>query len=205
MFLALSPIFWPWVVTIYVFPLHLRCGVLLTITGKRLISVLLFSSPSFSVRLSSICYRSGILVPCCVVVSCGVICYFSQYWSFFFFRFWLRLETTSCWVGSEFSCHWCCFPRRWFAVNGLCSSWFSSSGFWWSDFYALFHSSRMALRFVDFILSLFVSLFSHLVAPFIVDHVSCGFLFRHICYSRFGSVFLCACFVCLEGCLWSQA
>ena len=117
MFLALSPIFWPWVVTIYVFPLHLRCGVLLTITGKRLISVLLFSSPSFSVRLSGICYRSDILVPCCVVVSCGVICYFSQYWSFFFFRFWLRLETTSRWVGSEFSCHWCCFPRRWFAID----------------------------------------------------------------------------------------
>ena len=42
----------------------------------------------------------------------------------FFLRFWLKLETTSRWVGSEFSFHWCCFPRRWFAVNSLCSSWF---------------------------------------------------------------------------------
>ena len=43
----------------------------------------------------------------------------------FFLRFWLRLETTYRWVGSEFSCHWCCFPRCWFGVNSLCSSWFS--------------------------------------------------------------------------------
>ena len=43
----------------------------------------------------------------------------------FFLRFWRRLETTSRWVGSEFSCHWCCFPRCWFGVNCLCSSWFS--------------------------------------------------------------------------------
>ena len=73
----------------------------------------------------------------------------------FFLRFWLRLEITSPWVGSEFSCHWCCIPRRWFAANSLCSSWFLRSEFWWSDFYALFYSSRMAPRFVDFILSLF--------------------------------------------------
>ena len=144
-----------------------------------------FSSASFSVRLSGICYRSGILVSCCAVVSYGVVCYFGQYWSFFL-RFWLKLETTSRWVGSEFSCHWCCFPHRWFAINSLCSSWFSRSDFWWSDFYALFHSSRMAPRFVDFILSLFITLFSHLVAPLIVDHVSCGSPFRQICYSKFG-------------------
>ena len=106
-----------------------------------------------------------------------------------FLRFWLRLKITSRWVGSAFSCHWCCFSHRWFAVNSLCLSWFSRSGFCWSDFYALFHSSRMAPRFVDFILSLFISLFSHLVSPFIVDHVSCGSPFRHICYSRFGYCF----------------
>ncbi|KAH0859420.1 hypothetical protein HID58_087681, partial [Brassica napus] len=34
------------------------------------------------------------------------------------------------------------------------------------------------------ILSLFISLFSHLVAPFIADHVYGGSPFRHICYSR---------------------
>ena len=124
---------------------------------------------------------------------------------FFFLRFWLRLETTSRWVRSEFSCHWCCFLRRWFAVDSLCSSWFSRSGFWWSYFYVLFHSSRMALRFVDFILPLFIFLFSHLVAPFIADRVSGGSNFRHICYSSLDSVFLCVCFVRLEGCLLSQA
>ena len=35
------------------------------------------------------------------------------FWSIlvlFFFRFWLILGTTSCWVGSEFSCLWCCLP-----------------------------------------------------------------------------------------------
>ncbi|KAF2584480.1 hypothetical protein F2Q70_00034795 [Brassica cretica] len=37
-----------------------------------------------------------------------------------------------------------------------------------------FHNSRMDPRFVDFILSLFISLFSHLVAPFIADHVVYG-------------------------------
>ncbi|KAH0896541.1 LOW QUALITY PROTEIN: hypothetical protein HID58_046109, partial [Brassica napus] len=47
-----------------------------------------------------------------------------------------------------------------------------------------FHNSRMDPRFVDFILSLFISLFSHLVASFIADHVSGGSPFRHICYSR---------------------
>ena len=81
-----------------------------------------FSSSSFSVRLSCICYRSYILVPCCAVVSYDVLSYFSQYWSFFL-RFWLSLETTSRWVGLDFSCHWCCFPRCWFAVT-IC----------WSDF-----------------------------------------------------------------------
>ena len=80
---------------------------------------------------------------------------------FFFLRFWLRLETTSRWVGSEFSCHWCCLLRRLFGVDSLCSSWFSRYDFWWFDFYALFHSSRMAPRFVDFILSIFICLFSH--------------------------------------------
>ncbi|KAH0930102.1 LOW QUALITY PROTEIN: hypothetical protein HID58_015829, partial [Brassica napus] len=38
---------------------------------------------------------------------------------------------------------------------------------------------------VDFILSLFIFLFFHLIAPFIADHVSGGSPFRHICYSRF--------------------
>lgn len=142
-----------------------------------------FSSP-FSVRLYGICYISGILVPCCAVVSR----LFLSILVIFFFRFWLRLKTTSRWVGSECSCHWCCLPRRWFAVDSLYSSWFSRSDFWWTGFIALFHSSRMAPRFVDFILSLFISLFSHLVAPFIADHVSGG-----------------SPFVRLEGCLWSQA
>ncbi|KAH0925655.1 hypothetical protein HID58_017911 [Brassica napus] len=45
-------------------------------------------------------------------------------------------------------------------------------------------SSRMTPRFVDFILSHFISLFSHLVAPFIADHVFGGSPFRRICYSR---------------------
>ena len=102
----------------------------------------------------------------------------------FFLRFWLRLETTSRWVGSAFSCQWCCFPRRWFAVNSLCLSWFSRSVFGDLTSMLFFHSSRMAQRFVDFILSIFISLFSHLAAPFIADHVSCGSPFRHICYSR---------------------
>ncbi|KAH0886126.1 hypothetical protein HID58_062222, partial [Brassica napus] len=44
--------------------------------------------------------------------------------------------------------------------------------------------SIMAPRFVDFILSLFISLFSHLVASFIADHVFGGSLFCHIYYSR---------------------
>ncbi|KAH0860347.1 hypothetical protein HID58_088608, partial [Brassica napus] len=48
----------------------------------------------------------------------------------------------------------------------------------------------MATRFVDFILSLFISLFSHLVAPVIADHVSGGSSFRHICYSRLEKYFL---------------
>ncbi|KAH0860529.1 hypothetical protein HID58_088790, partial [Brassica napus] len=47
-----------------------------------------------------------------------------------------------------------------------------------------FHNSSMDPRFVDFILSLFISLFSHLVVPFIADHVSGGSPFRHIWYSR---------------------
>ena len=42
-----------------------------------------FSSLSFSVKLSGNCYRSGILVPCCGVVSYGVVCYFGQCWSSF--------------------------------------------------------------------------------------------------------------------------
>ncbi|KAH0925890.1 hypothetical protein HID58_018146 [Brassica napus] len=50
-------------------------------------------------------------------------------------------------------------------------------------------SSRMTPRFIDFILSLFISLFTHLVAAFIADHVSGGSLFRHICYSKFGYYF----------------
>ena len=51
---------------------------------------------------------------------------------------WLILGTTSPWVGSDFSCILCYLPRSWLAVESLCSSWFSKSGFWWSDFYVLF-------------------------------------------------------------------
>ena len=79
----------------------------------------------------------------------------------FFLRFWLRLETRSRWVGSEFSCHWCYFPRHWFAVNSLCSSWFSRSGFWWSDFYALFQledgSTVCWFHFLSFYIFVFSS------------------------------------------------
>ena len=118
----------------------------------------------------------------------------------FFFRLWLRLETTSRWIGSEFSCHWCCFPRRWFAVNSLCSSWFQDLVYGGLT-YMLFFIARGWFHGLLISFCLFLSLFfSHLVAPFIVDHVSCDSFFRHICYSRFGYCFLCVCFVHLEGC-----
>ena len=113
------PIFWPWTVTIYIFRLPFRCAWLLTITEKRLTSVLLFFLTFFFVRLSGICYRSRILVPCCAVVFYGVVDYFSQYWSFLL-RFWPMLEITSRWVKLEFSCLWCCLSRRWFTVASLC-------------------------------------------------------------------------------------
>ncbi|KAG5385555.1 hypothetical protein IGI04_037025 [Brassica rapa subsp. trilocularis] len=47
----------------------------------------------------------------------------------------------------------------------------------------------MAPRIVDLILSLFISLFSHLVAPFTADHVFGGSPFRHICYSSLSFCF----------------
>ncbi|KAH0889756.1 LOW QUALITY PROTEIN: hypothetical protein HID58_052185, partial [Brassica napus] len=57
-----------------------------------------------------------------------------------------------------------------FLVNGLSSIVFVRLGF--QDL------------FVDFILSIFISLLSYLVAHFIANHVSGGSSFRRICYSR---------------------
>ena len=67
-------------------------------------------------------------------------------------------------------------------------SWFSRSDFWLSDFYALFHSSRMALQFADFISSPFISFFSLVALPFAI-------------FATLGldSIFLYVCFVRLEG------
>ncbi|KAF2589465.1 hypothetical protein F2Q70_00040836 [Brassica cretica] len=45
--------------------------------------------------------------------------------------------------------------------------------------------SRRALRFADFVSSPFLSLFSHLVAPFIAACVSGGSFFRHIWWQAF--------------------
>ncbi|KAH0850237.1 hypothetical protein HID58_091288, partial [Brassica napus] len=56
----------------------------------------------------------------------------------------------------------------------------------------------MAPRFIDFILSHFISLFTHLVVTFIADYVSGGSLFRHICYSRFEYCFS-LCMLCALG------
>ncbi|WZZ86149.1 hypothetical protein YC2023_114728 [Brassica napus] len=66
-------------------------------------------------------------------------------------------------------------------------------------------SSRMALRFSDFILCPLLSMFSHLFAIFIVVRVSGGLPFCHVCTLGLDSVFLCVCLVGLEGCFWSQA
>ena len=71
----------------------------------------------------------------------------------FFLRFWLMLEAASPWIGTKFGRLWCCVSRCWFAVNSPCSSWFSRSGFWWSDIYDLFHSSRTVPWFADFVSS----------------------------------------------------
>lgn len=136
-FLCSLPIFWLWSVTIYIFGLPFRCTVLLTITRKRLTSVVLFSLPSSHVRLSSIFCRSSLWVLSCVVVSHGVVGCWGQYWLLLFFlRVWLMLGTT--------------FPCRWLAVDSPWSSWFSRSGFCWSNFYVLFHCSRTAPQLVDF-------------------------------------------------------
>ena len=154
--------------------------------GKKLTSCSCSSSPSSSVRLYGICCKLTLWVPNCMVVSHNVVGFSSQYWLLLFFlRFWLMLRTASSWAGSDFSRLWCCLPRRWFAVNSPCSSWFSRSSFWGSDFYALFHSSRTVLQFVDFVLSPFPSLFSHLVAAFIAARISCSSPFRHAYHSRF--------------------
>ena len=72
------------------------------------------------------------------------------------------------------------------------------TGFWWYDFCS-FHSSRIAPRFLDFILSLFISLFSHLIAPFIADHVSCGSLpFAIFATPGLDSIFF-LCMLCMLG------
>ena len=90
-------------------------------------------------------FKLTLWVLSCVVVSHNVAGFSNQYWLLLFFlRFQLTLGTASPWVGSDFSRIWCCLPRRWLTVNSPCSSWFSRSSFWGSDFYALFHSSRTA-------------------------------------------------------------
>ena len=87
----------------------------------------------------------------------------------FFLRFWLMLEAASPWFGTKFSRLWCCLPRRWFAVNSPCSSWFSRSDFWWSNIYALFHNSRTVPWFADF------------VSPPLPSYP-----FHYVCQSKFG-------------------
>ena len=76
-----------------------------------------------------------------------------------------------------------------FLVAGLPSIVFARLGFQdlaFGDLTSMFffHGSRMAPRFFDLILSLFLFvLSSH--CTFHCDHVSGGSPFRHICYSRF--------------------
>ncbi|KAF3533040.1 hypothetical protein DY000_02042516 [Brassica cretica] len=58
-----------------------------------------------------------------------------------------------------------------------------------------------ALRFANFILFSILSLFSHLVAVFIVARISSSSHFCHVCHLGLDSVFLRVCSVGLEGCL----
>ena len=83
MFCAISPIVWPWTVTIYVFRLLFwckRCAVLRTITGSGSPSCSCSSSSSSLVRLYGICCRSSLWVLTCAVVSHDVVGCSSQYW-----------------------------------------------------------------------------------------------------------------------------
>ena len=111
------------------------------------------------------------------------------------------LGTTSHWFGSEFSC----LPCSWLAVDNPCSSWFSRSDFWWSDFYVLFiargwlHNLLILCSLFFFLCSLISLYFSSLVAS-----LSGGSPFHHVCHSRFGYVFLHVCFVGLEDYFLSQ-
>ena len=110
------------------------------------------------------------------------------------------LGTTSPWVGSEFSF----LPRSWLPADSPCSSWFSRSEFWWSDFYVLFIArgwlhSLLILCSLFFFLCFLISLqFSSLVA-FLVAR-------RFIMFATPGldSVFFRVCFVGLEDYFLSQ-
>ena len=178
------PIFWPRTVTIYVFRLffrcfspspkktHLRTLVLprLLLLWDYLISVVNQVYEFLFVRL--------FLTRCRLFRSILAL--------LFFLRFWLMLGAASPWVWTKFSRLWCCLPRRWFAVNSPCSSWFSKSGFWWSDIYALFHSSMTVPWFADFDLFPLSSMFFHLVTAFITACISGGSPIRYVCQSKFG-------------------
>ena len=143
------------------------------------------SSPSSPVRLSDIYCRSGSWVLSCVIFFNGVVGCSGQYCMLlFFFRFWLVLWTIS--LGWVRVCSlWCCFPRCWLVVSSSCSPWFSRSGFWWSELYALFHNLRTAPQFADFILFPLPSIFSHLITVFFAARFSGGSPFRYVYYSRF--------------------
>ncbi|KAF3525702.1 hypothetical protein F2Q69_00050781 [Brassica cretica] len=55
----------------------------------------------------------------------------------------------------------------------------------------LFKSSRTAPQFADFVLSPFLSLFSHVVAAFIVVRISCSSPFHHAFHLGLDNVFVC--------------
>ena len=78
----------------------------------------------------------------------------------------------------------------------------SRSSFWCSDFYALFHSSKTAPYFADFVSSPFPSLFSHLFEAFITSLVALPFTM--FATRSLDHVFVCVCYVGLVGYFWSQ-
>ncbi|KAH0867913.1 LOW QUALITY PROTEIN: hypothetical protein HID58_074935, partial [Brassica napus] len=68
-----------------------------------------------------------------------------------------------------------CISLGWVRLIVLARLGFARSSFWGSDFYALFHSSRTAPQFADFVLSPFPSLFSHLLSSLLASLVALPF------------------------------